>query len=146
MTTMAVTATAGGTRTWAFPRRTRFIPLTRHRVGALLQAWECPPGVVDAAMLLVTELVTNAVQHTDAPHIGCSVSLHSGVLTVSVIDTGAVPGSAPVPAQPDDLEESGRGLLLVSALSTDWGTRCTAEGREVWARLGGCTPDRLPSP
>ncbi|MGW7068699.1 ATP-binding protein [Streptomyces sp. NPDC054855] len=135
MTTMATTATAGGTRTWVFPRHTRFIPETRHRVEALLQAWERPSDTVDAAMLLVTELVANAVQHTDASQIICSVSLHSGVLTVSVTDTGAVPHSAPVPVQPDDFEESGRGLLLVSALSTDWGTRCTENGREVWARL-----------
>ncbi|MDX3434328.1 ATP-binding protein [Streptomyces sp. ME01-18a] len=135
MTTMTATTKAGGTRTWAFPRRAQFIPDTRHRVEALLQTWECATETVDAAMLIVTELVTNAVQHTDASEIICTVGLRSDVVTVSVTDTGDVIHSAPVPAQPDGLEESGRGLVLVSALATDWGTCLTASSREVWARL-----------
>ncbi|MFJ6651008.1 ATP-binding protein [Streptomyces sp. NPDC091290] len=137
MTTMAATTTAGGTRTWVIPRHVQFIPETRHRVEALLEAWARPAETVDAAMLLVTELVTNAVQHTSASDIICSVSLRSDVVTVSVTDTDAVMHSAPVPAQPDGLEESGRGLLLVAALATDWGTRLTAGSREVWACLVG---------
>jgi anti-sigma regulatory factor (Ser/Thr protein kinase) len=132
---MAATTQAGGTRTWAFPRRAESVPETRHRVKALLQAWNRPPETVDTATLLVTELVTNAVQHTDTSDIICTVSLHSDALTLSVTDTGAAPHRAPVPAQRDGLEESGRGLVLVSALATDWGTRLTAGSREVWARL-----------
>ncbi|MFG2775980.1 ATP-binding protein [Streptomyces sp. NPDC048350] len=135
MTTMAATAQAGGTRTWAMPRRTESVSETRHQVEALLQAWNRPSETVDAAMLLVTELVTNAVQHTDTSSIICTVSLHSDTVTVSVTDTGTVTHSAPAPAQPDDLKESGRGLLIVSALATDWGTRLTTGTREVWARL-----------
>ncbi|MET9669345.1 ATP-binding protein [Streptomyces sp. NPDC006475] len=139
MTTMTATTEVGGTRTWAFPRRLQFIPETRHRVEAQLLTWKRPPETVDAAMLIVTELVTNAVEHTDAADIICTVSLRSDVVTVSVTDTdtdtGAFTHSAPVPALPDDLEESGRGLFLVSALATDWGTRLTAGSREVWACL-----------
>jgi anti-sigma regulatory factor (Ser/Thr protein kinase) len=139
MNTMAVTAKAGGARTWAFPRRAEFIPETRHRVGALLRAWQRSAETVDAAMLLVTELVTNAVEHTDASDVICSVSLSAEAVTVSVTDTGtdtrSGKGGAPVVGQPDDLAESGRGLFLVAALATDWGTRLTAGSREVWARL-----------
>jgi anti-sigma regulatory factor (Ser/Thr protein kinase) len=141
MNTMAVTAKAGGARTWAFPRRAEFIPETRHRVGALLRAWQRSAETVDAAMLLVTELVTNAVEHTDASDVICSVSLSAEAVTVSVTDTGtdtrSGKGGAPVVGQPDDLAESGRGLFLVAALATDWGTRLTAGSREVWARLAG---------
>lgn len=137
MTTMAVTAKAGGTRTWAFPRRVEFIPEARHHVEALLRAWQRPAETVDTAMLLVTELVTNAVEHTDASDVICSVSLSAEVVTVSVTDTGSMSGagSVPVSARPDDLAESGRGLFLVDALATDWGTRVTAGSREVWASL-----------
>ncbi|WP_331763751.1 ATP-binding protein [Streptomyces anthocyanicus] len=139
MTTMAATVAAGGTRTWAFPRRAEFIPETRHHVEALLRAWQRPAETVDAAMLLVTELVTNAVEHTDASDVICSVRLSAEVVTVSVTDTGtgSNTGGVPVPAQPDDLAESGRGLFLVAALATDWGTRVTAGSREVWASLAG---------
>jgi anti-sigma regulatory factor (Ser/Thr protein kinase) len=132
---MAATTQTGGTRTWALPGRAESVPETRHRVEALLLAWNRPRETVDAAMLLVTELVTNAVQHTDTADIICTVSLHSDALTLSVTDTGAAPYRAPVPAQRDGLEESGRGLALVTALATDWGTRLTAGSREVWARL-----------
>jgi anti-sigma regulatory factor (Ser/Thr protein kinase) len=132
---MAATTQAGGTRTWALPGRAESVPETRHRVEALLRAWNRPPETVDAAMLLVTELVTNAVQHTDTADIICTVSLHADALTLSVTDTGTVTPTAPVPAQRDSLEESGRGLALVTALATDWGTRLTAGSREVWARL-----------
>lgn len=145
MNTMAVTAKAGGARTWAFPRRAEFIPETRHRVGALLRAWQRSAETVDTAMLLVTELVTNAVEHTDASDVICSVSLSAEAVTVSVTGTGtgtdtgtgtgSGKGGAPVVGQPDDLAESGRGLFLVAALATDWGTRLTAGSREVWARL-----------
>ncbi|MDT6988503.1 ATP-binding protein [Streptomyces lusitanus] len=145
MTTMTATAKAGGTRTWAFPRRVECIPETRHRVEALLREWQRPAETVDTATLLVTELVTNAVEHTDASDVICSVSLSAEVVTVSVTDTGSGTSTGtdtdtdtdgvPVPAQPDDLAESGRGLFLVAALATDWGTRLTAGSREVWARL-----------
>ena len=38
---------------------------------------------------------------------------------------------------PDDLEESGRGLFLVSELSADWGSRRTSTGKVVWFALEG---------
>ncbi|MFG2775638.1 ATP-binding protein [Streptomyces sp. NPDC048350] len=135
MTTMAAPAQTGGTRTWTIPRRAESVSDTRHHVEALLKAWNRTAETVDAAMLLVTELVTNAVQHTDTSSITCTVSLHYGTVTLSVTDTGTGPHHTPEPEQPDDQKESGRGLLIVSALATDWGTHLTPDTREVWARL-----------
>ncbi|MGW7433156.1 ATP-binding protein [Streptomyces sp. NPDC054861] len=134
---MAAPAQAGGTRTWTIPRRAESVSETRHHVETLLKAWNRPAETVDAAMLLVTELVTNAVQHTDTSTITCTISLHSDTVTLSVTNTGTHTHNAPKPEQPvpDDLKESGRGLLIVSALATDWGTRLTPDTRQVWALL-----------
>jgi anti-sigma regulatory factor (Ser/Thr protein kinase) len=134
MTTMAAPAQTGGTRTWNIPRRAESVSETRHHVEALLTAWNRPAETVDAAMLLVTELVTNAVQHTDTTTIICTISLHADTVTLSVTDTGTT-HHTPVPQQPDDAKESGRGLLIVSALATDWGTHLTPDTRQVWATL-----------
>jgi anti-sigma regulatory factor (Ser/Thr protein kinase) len=89
-----------------------------------------PPTIVDDAVLVVSELVTNALR----AGFSCAVTIEVGVdaLRVGVVDDG--PGLPVVHiAQPDDV--SGRGLFLVAALSSDWGVRRTGNGKEVWAAL-----------
>jgi anti-sigma regulatory factor (Ser/Thr protein kinase) len=95
-----------------------------------------PPGVDDdmlaTALLLVSELVTNAVRHGEPPvwlRIDGTRRLHVGVS-----DEGA---DLPMMERPGDVgAESGRGLLLVDALASDWG--CDQEpghGKTVWFEL-----------
>jgi GAF domain-containing protein len=96
-------------------------------------------GVLDEALLLVTELVTNAVVHA-----GTEIELRIDTdpdLHIEVVDRS--PGSLPVvqPA-PAETREGGRGVFLLDALANEWGTRHFGGGKSVWFRLG---PRRAPA-
>ncbi|MFJ8436334.1 SpoIIE family protein phosphatase [Kitasatospora sp. NPDC094019] len=84
----------------------------------------------DYAELLVSELVTNALLHADAPR---RLRLfRDRVLTVEVADTG---GQTPQLRPFAEQDEGGRGMFLVSELAQRWGTRLTKDGKVVWAEL-----------
>jgi anti-sigma regulatory factor (Ser/Thr protein kinase) len=96
----------------------------------------------DDAVLVITELASNAVTHAMPPgvatgetEVGLALALGIGHLTLSVTDSGDEP---PVYPPPDGsvFEEHGRGLCIVDALSEEWGwTPRPPEGKTVWARL-----------
>lgn len=95
-------------------------------------------ALLDDALLLVTELVTNAVVHA-----GTAVELHIDTtgagLRVEVVDSS--PGGLPLPQRTvEDNREGGRGLLLLDALSSAWGSTHTATGKSLWFRLGALEP------
>jgi two-component sensor histidine kinase len=100
-----------------------------------LKAAHCPvhnTTVLDEALLMVSELVTNAVSH-GAPPITVKVSCEeSGGMVVRVSDGS---GRMPQPAQPEAHAENGRGLFLVDVLSSRWGVEPTQDGKEVWFAL-----------
>lgn len=92
-------------------------------------------NVVDTAVLLVTELVANAVRHGSPPitvEIECDTS-HT--LQIRVSD-GSPHSPRPRKAGPDD--ESGRGLSIVELMSDAWGVDSRsdgADGKSVWFLL-----------
>ena len=95
------------------------------------------PGVdTDAATLLTSELVTNAIQHTDSGVPGGTVTVvvigvPGGVL-VEVVDDG----SAGTPVVKSDLYAGeGHGLLLVQQLAAQWGYLQDPAGTTVWFHL-----------
>ena len=94
---------------------------------------------VDYADLCVTELFANAVAYTRSGLPGGTVTVTArvvgGVAVVTVLDQGAP--AAPLLADPDGLDEHGRGLRLVNALADDWGTAPDPAGRAVWFRCEG---------
>ena len=86
----------------------------------------------DAATLLVSELVTNAVLHAGGP-VTLRVLARSSLLRVEVEDE-----SAAIPVQRHFGAEAatGRGLLLVEAMAHEWGTTSTPTGgKVVWFEL-----------
>ncbi len=95
------------------------------------------PGVDrDAATLLTSELVTNAIQHTDSGARGGTVTVvviavPAGVL-VEVIDDGS-PGTPVVKA--DLYAADGHGLFLVQQLAAQWGYLRDLTGTTVWFHL-----------
>ncbi len=100
-------------------------------------------GRLDEALLLVTEVVTNAIVHA-----GTDIDLHMEIspdsIRVEVVDR--TPGLLLVaPAQPDETREGGRGLLLLDALANEWGTRHFHGGKAVWFLLTS-TPQRQLEP
>ncbi|MDQ0585804.1 ATP-binding protein [Streptomyces rishiriensis] len=105
----------------------------RRLVETALSVWhlEC---LSDAGTLVASELVTNAITHTDSYriHIAVRRTGERSVL-IGVTDTTPMP---PVPAAPaDTLSTNSRGLLLVDALTERWGTELYRSGKQVWAEL-----------
>ncbi|MFF2348717.1 SpoIIE family protein phosphatase [Kitasatospora sp. NPDC058115] len=96
---------------------------------ATLDAWGLG-ALSDYAELLVSELVTNALLHADAPR---RLRLfRDRVLTVEVADAG---GQTPQLRPFAEQDEGGRGMFLVSELAQRWGSRLTRDGKVVWAEL-----------
>ncbi len=107
--------------------------LARQATRAAVAVWQLG-YLADTAVLLVSELVTNAVQHVgpDATVTVLRLEYEGGWLRIEVHD-GSPHG--PEPRIPDWLDESGFGLLLVDALAAKWGVRQTTQGKAVWAEL-----------
>lgn len=96
----------------------------------------------DAALMIVTELATNAVEHADPP-IELCVAVRQQVLRIEVSDRGTVP---PVPSLRCAVGPTtgAHGLRLVAGLASRWGIIPTAWGKTVWADLVLCLPRRTP--
>lgn len=115
----------------------------RRFVRRRLTEWGAGDDLVDTAVLCVSELVTNAVIHTGSPSL-VVVRLAGDVVTVTVRDHGAespeaseATGRDPIAGgdRADPLEVHGRGLQLVEALATRWGSELDAVGTTVWFEL-----------
>jgi anti-sigma regulatory factor (Ser/Thr protein kinase) len=108
----------------------------RRRVRDAIQSWQVPVDL-DAALLLTSELVTNAVRHEAgqrAQAVVLTIACSRGRLRVDVHDTSrSLPTMAEVPADAD--AETGRGLLLVETLSDEWGFYRTPAGKAVYFTL-----------
>jgi len=104
--------------------------LTRGFASGVLQArgWATE---VDTAVLLVSEVVTNAVRHATGP---CALVL---TLDDDVVEVAVEDGDARFPATRSrrGLDEGGRGLVLVGALAHAWGVRPLPGGKATWFRL-----------
>jgi len=90
---------------------------------------------LDDVLLLASELVTNAVRHSDSRHTGTVTVVATalrGIVHVTVIDAGAE-GMPHIEGGAGDEEgEGGRGLFLVDVLARAWGVQERPEGRAVW--------------
>lgn len=103
----------------------------RVRLRALAAHWG-GPRASDEAEIVVSELVTNAYRHGEAP-IELRVSIADGCLRLVVSDRGAaLPTLVPFEAR----GTHGRGLALVEALAQAWGLVGRPDGKDVWALLG----------
>lgn len=115
----------------AAPAAARFV------VGDAIRIWRVPVDA-DAALLLTSELVTNAVIHgAPGPQTfvlltiacdaaGLRVDVHDGCDDLPMLDTGVLC---------DAQTETGRGLLLVTTLSAEWGFYRTPAGKAVYFTL-----------
>ena len=89
----------------------------------------CAESTIEAVVLVVSELVTNAVLHARSA-VSVEVRRCSrGGVHVEVSDSSR---SMPVRTPPSDTALSGRGVALVEAVSTRWGVRSRTRGKTVW--------------
>jgi anti-sigma regulatory factor (Ser/Thr protein kinase) len=95
-----------------------------------LDGWDVDPEASDTAVLCLSELVTNAVIHADS---GCAVLvvLEDDILKITVRDHG-LPNAASGELGEEPLRVHGRGLQLVDALATRWGSERDTVGTTVW--------------
>ncbi|ANS68898.1 regulatory protein [Streptomyces lincolnensis] len=109
------------------------VPETRKALRELLRQWG-RPGRSEVAELLTSELVTNALVHTDHDAVFTAVVGPRG-LRVEVRDFVARRPRMCVPVADDGTH--GRGLMLVQSLADAWGVRAHGVGKSVWFELDG---------
>jgi anti-sigma regulatory factor (Ser/Thr protein kinase) len=118
----------------------------RRFVRDTLQAWQLagrpgePDPLVDDAVLLTSELVTNAVLHAATPvQVTCRLlpDVPDGAIEIAVLDglPGPLPPSQPHTAADAAEHTSGRGLQLPPELASAWGVTYAKAAKAVWFRL-----------
>jgi anti-sigma regulatory factor (Ser/Thr protein kinase) len=119
-------------------RLERFLPpepsaaaVARDFVTTALAGWGLH-GLADDAALITTELFSNALRHAPSPQYVLAVDHNDGRPRIEMWDSG---NRLPERQTPDTDAETGRGLHLIEALATAWGTRHAASGKCVWATL-----------
>ncbi|MBC9714624.1 MEKHLA domain-containing protein [Streptomyces sp. TRM66268-LWL] len=95
-----------------------------------LTSWDCAHKA-DDARLLVSEVLTNAVQHAEGPLV-LHLRRSATELAVEISDLSP---HLPQPRLAAEDEESGRGLILVDTLADSWGVRPTDQGKTTWFAL-----------
>ncbi|MER6689233.1 ATP-binding protein [Streptomyces minutiscleroticus] len=98
----------------------------------ILRHWALGPKLAEDAVLLVSELVGNAVRHTGARVFGLRMRRRRGWLRVEIRDPSrGLPCLMPV----QDLDVSGRGLFLVDKLADRWGVDLLPRGKTTWFEM-----------
>ncbi|SRR5712691_4492899 len=134
----------------------------RHWAAGLMAQASPPrdPDLVDAVVLVVSELVTNAIRAVSRltagvsggrplssntavpggqpaigvePRVWLAISSSPDLVRIEVHDTACIP--VPPSHHAQDFEESGRGLEVISVLASDWGWNAEVLGKVVWCEL-----------
>ncbi|MFE7171964.1 ATP-binding protein [Streptomyces sp. NPDC057616] len=98
----------------------------------VLRQWGLTLKMTEDAVLLVSELVGNAVRHTGARTFGLRMRRRRGWIRIEVRDPSrGLPCLMPV----QELDVSGRGLFLVDKLSDRWGVDLLPRGKTTWFEM-----------
>ncbi|QFR94688.1 ATP-binding protein [Streptomyces tsukubensis] len=153
--TLVVAQEVPASSSMAVPHGPAGVGRARHRMRDQLRAGGVADAVIDDAVLILSELLSNAYRHgrpLRATSRDCGTAGEGvpggdgdvraawrvgprGRLTVEVTDGGGP--TRPVPAKPSISAHGGRGLNIITALADEWGVRDDAPGEvTVWAVLG----------
>ncbi|MEV6393775.1 ATP-binding protein [Streptomyces sp. NPDC051907] len=108
------------------------VSAARRLVRTALAAWQLD-HLADDGALIVSELMTNSVEHTKSRSVRVTVSRPTpDWVRVAVVDKSR---AQPAPRTASTTDTDGRGLVVVEALSERWGTDLLGWGKRVWAEL-----------
>jgi anti-sigma regulatory factor (Ser/Thr protein kinase) len=110
------------------PARPTSVGVARRFLVQLLEAWDLQGLEYDASVVL-SELVTNAVLHART-EVRLEVSYEDSVLRLEVSDGSP---KLPMAKRPNPQAATGKGLVLIDALATEWGVRPEPNGKTIWA-------------
>jgi len=132
------------TEQWSqqYPSGPRSVPRARRELRKMLERWGHGAEDIDRVLLVSSELATNAVRHGRQRdcRFEVRVTTTGTDCLIEVSDASSVRLPRAVTAASDD--ESGRGLVLVAALTKDMGHHLRDPiGKTVWARLELHTPE-----
>lgn len=117
---------------WELVAETRAASRARALTLETLRGWQVTDAAdIDDIVLMVDELITNAIVHGTGP-VRLRLRLDGTEIVAEVSD--GCPITPLVPAEPGilDWSEAGRGLLLVDALASDFGARAEGRGKTMW--------------
>jgi anti-sigma regulatory factor (Ser/Thr protein kinase) len=120
-----------------FPNESNSVTAARRFVTAILR--DEPPELLQTAELLVSELASNCVRHTDSD-FEVAVVRDEAEIRIAATDWGA---GRPVMRALDPLAASGRGLPIIDMMSRTWGIEAAPppeSGKTVWLTLTAAAP------
>ncbi len=103
--------------------------------------------LAETLILLISELVTNAVVHTGCPAVlrmlfgSAGATGAAGTVRVEVADAS---GRPPQQRHAEGDDTNGRGLELVDGLADRWGWQPEGEGKQIWCEVDRCGPGAVP--
>ncbi|WP_328386157.1 ATP-binding protein [Streptomyces sp. NBC_00400] len=132
---------SGRTRIKRFRVRKDSVAAARLHVRTTLTDWKLG-GLIEDSVLITSELTTNAVSHAKGTgdYFELALRRRSGILVLEVADS--YQWRMPELRKPGPDDPSGRGLLIVDALSQHWGVRPRDPGKTVWAHLAINRPEQ----
>lgn len=122
--------------TWNFGLDTQAARRARGYLRAACDRWDLHGDAREAAEIVITELVTNAVEHAGSPSV-VVVERRDATFRLTVRDFGTehhVPEAA-IWIAPPTSSPRGRGLAMVAAVSHTWGVEAHVDGTTVWAEM-----------
>lgn len=125
-------SSTGSSTRLALPRTAESGSLARAALRRLLDDAGVEQDVRETAVLLATELVTNAVEHGGGSSY-LDATVRPDAVRLEVSDESP---TLPAPSESlTDLDERGRGLLLIAALASRWGADRRDRGKTVWCEI-----------
>ena len=105
----------------------------RRAMARAAELWLLDREMTETALLLVSELATNAIRH-GSPPVRLSLRLHDDRLRVEVTDSSP---TLPQVGHPGPDQTGGRGLQIVQQLAARWGSSASRSrlGKTVWFEL-----------
>ncbi|WP_030905102.1 ATP-binding SpoIIE family protein phosphatase [Streptomyces sp. NRRL F-5126] len=106
----------------------------RHQLRDLMHDW--PDGdQVDSAVLMVSEMVTNVLVHTDGDALVSAQTAGEACGRKLRVEVADISDELPHRRRPGELASSGRGLLLMEVLADEWGVDPRGDGKMIWFEL-----------